>query len=99
MCYYVCVIMHVKDPYLSVVRVGHCVPLAVFFLSLYDLHALNRDVNMIQTKKQTKPMEKLHVSNSTHCVTSTSTCDSSITIFMPVHTALVLLLMSLFLLL
>ena len=24
MCYDVCVIMHVKDPYLSVVRVGHC---------------------------------------------------------------------------
>ena len=25
MCYHVCVIMHVKDPQLSVVRVGHCV--------------------------------------------------------------------------
>ena len=53
MCYYVCVIMHVKDPQLSVVRVGHCVPLTGFCLSLYDLHALNRDVNMIQTNKQT----------------------------------------------
>ena len=29
-----------------------CVPLAGFCLSLYDLHALNRDVNMIQTNKQ-----------------------------------------------
>ena len=48
-CYYVYVIMHVKDPQLSVVRVGHCVPLAGFCLCLYDLHALNRDVNMIQS--------------------------------------------------
>ena len=42
MCYYVCVIMHVKDPQLSVVRVGHCVPLAGFCLSLCDLHALKQ---------------------------------------------------------
>ena len=55
MCYYACVIMHVKDPQLSVIRVGHCGPLAGFCLSLYDLHALNRDVNMIQTNKQTNP--------------------------------------------
>ena len=41
MCYCVCVIMHVKDPQLSVVRVGHCVPLG-FCLSLYDLHALKQ---------------------------------------------------------
>ena len=53
MCYHVCVITHVKDPQLSVVKVGHGKPLAGFCLSLYDLHALNRDVNMIQTK-QTK---------------------------------------------
>ena len=52
MCHYVCVMMHVKDPYLSVVRVGHRVPLAGFCLSLYDLHALNRDVNMIQSINQ-----------------------------------------------
>ena len=51
MCHYVYVMMHVKDPQLSVVRVGHCVPLAGFCLSLYSLHVLNRDVNMIQTKK------------------------------------------------
>ena len=49
MCYHVCIMMHVKDPYLSVVRVGHCFSLAGFCLSLYDLHALNRDDNMIQT--------------------------------------------------
>ena len=35
---------------LAICRVGHCVPLAGFCLSLYDLHALNRDVDMIQTK-------------------------------------------------
>ena len=51
MCYHVCVIMHVKDPCLSVVRVGHCVPLAGFCLSLYSLHVLNMDVNMTQTIK------------------------------------------------
>ena len=51
---HVCVIMHVKDPQVPVVRVGHQVPLAGFCLSLYDLHALNRDVNMIKkTNKQT----------------------------------------------
>ena len=48
MCCYVCVIMHVKDPQLSVVSVGHGVPLAGFCLSLYGLHVLNRDVNMIK---------------------------------------------------
>ena len=50
MYYYVCVIMHVKDPQLSVVRVGHCVPLADLCLSLYSLHVPNGDVNIIQTK-------------------------------------------------
>ena len=49
MCYHVLVIMHVKDPQLSVIRVGHRVPLAGFCLSLCSLHVLNRDVNMIQT--------------------------------------------------
>ena len=29
--------------------IKHCVPLAGFCLSLYDMHALNRDVNMIQS--------------------------------------------------
>ena len=38
---------------LSIVRVGHCVPLADFCLSLFGLHVLNRDVNIIQTNKQT----------------------------------------------
>ena len=45
------VIMHVKDPQLSVIRVGHHVPLAGFCLSLYGLHVLNRDVYMIRNKK------------------------------------------------
>ena len=43
--------MHEEDPKLSVVRVGHRVPLAGLCLSLYSLHMLNRDVNMIQTNK------------------------------------------------
>ena len=38
MCYHVCVIMHVKDPYVYFVRVGHRVPLAGFCLSIYGLH-------------------------------------------------------------
>ena len=42
MCYHVYVIMHVKDTDLSVVRDGHCVPLAGFCLSLYSLHMLNK---------------------------------------------------------
>ena len=46
--------MHVKDPQLSVVRVGHRFLLAGFCLSLYGLRVLNREVNMIQTNKQTK---------------------------------------------
>ena len=50
-CYHVCVIMHVKDPWLSVERVRHHVPLAGFCLSLYSLHVLNRDLYMIQTNK------------------------------------------------
>ena len=41
-------IMHVKDPQLSFVRVWHCVLLADFCLSLHSLHVLNRDVNIIQ---------------------------------------------------
>ena len=44
MCYHVYVIMHVKDPQLSVVRVGHRVPLVGFCLSLYVLHVLSRDI-------------------------------------------------------
>ena len=51
MCYHVYVTMHVNDPYLSVVRVRYCVPLAGYCLSLYGLHVLNRDVNKMQTKK------------------------------------------------
>ena len=50
MYYHVYVIMHVKEPQLPVVRVGHHFPLACFCLSLYSLHVLYRDVNMIQTK-------------------------------------------------
>ena len=55
MCYPVCVIMYVQDRKLSARRVGHCVPFGGFCLSLYSLHMLNSDVNIIQTKnKQTK---------------------------------------------
>ena len=58
MCYRVYMIMHVKIPQLSVVWVGHCVPLAGFCLSLYGLYVpkiLNRYVNMIQTNTQIHP--------------------------------------------
>ena len=48
MCYHVYVIMHAKDPQLFVVRVGHCVSLADVCLPLYNLHVMNRDVNIIQ---------------------------------------------------
>ena len=46
-----CLIMHVRDPQLSLIRKGHCVPVAGFCLPAYSLHMLNRDVNMIQTNK------------------------------------------------
>ena len=49
MCYHVPVIMHVKDLKLSVVRVGHHVQLAGFCLSLYSLHVLNTNVDIIQS--------------------------------------------------
>ena len=58
-CYHVYVVMHLKDPQPSVIRVGHLVPLAGFCLSLYRLHTLNRDVNMIQTNKQTNNQSSL----------------------------------------
>ena len=54
MCYHVYVITHVKDPELSVVRLGHRVKLAGFCLSLNCLHVLNMDVNIIQTKIKVK---------------------------------------------
>ena len=60
MCNHVYVIMHVIDPSLPIVRVGHRVPLVGFCLSLYGLHVLNRDVNMIQTNKQTNKQTKAH---------------------------------------
>ena len=50
MCYHVYVTMqHVKDLQLSVVRVGHHVPLAGFCQALHSLHVLNRGVNMMQS--------------------------------------------------
>ena len=48
MCYHVYVIMHVKDPYLCVIGVGHCVMLADFCFPLYSLQVLYKDVNIIQ---------------------------------------------------
>ena len=50
-CYHVCVIKHVKDPYLSVVRVSHWFPIAGFFLSLYSLIVLNMNIDIIQIQK------------------------------------------------
>ena len=55
MCYHVYVIMNAKDPWLSVVRIGHCVPSAGFCLCLYGLHVLSRDVNMIHSTKTKSP--------------------------------------------
>ena len=49
-CYHVYVIMHVNDPWLSVVRVGHRVPLAGFCRFPYSVHVQNKDVNMMQVK-------------------------------------------------
>ena len=46
-CYHVYVIMHVKDPQLFVIRVGHRVLLAGSCLSPCNLDVLNRTVNMI----------------------------------------------------
>ena len=56
MCYYVCVIMQVKDHKLSVITIGHCVPLAGFCLSLYSLHVL--DVKY-HSHKQTKTKKRV----------------------------------------
>ena len=42
----------------AVVREGHHVPLAGFCLSLYGLHVLNRDVNMIQSINQSKTISQ-----------------------------------------
>ena len=52
MCCHFYVIMHVKDNYLSVVRVGHYILLAGLCLSLYGLYVLNREFLMIQTKNK-----------------------------------------------
>ena len=58
MCNHVYLIINVKDPWLSVVRVGHHVPLVGFCLVLYDLHVLNRDVNMIPKNNKHQPFQK-----------------------------------------
>ena len=56
LCYHVYMILHVKDPYLSVVRVEHCVLWTGFCVSLYRLHVLKWDVNdpNKQTNKEFK---------------------------------------------
>ena len=41
-----------EDLLLSVVRVGHCVPVAGFCLSLYNLHMPNREVTLIKSNWQ-----------------------------------------------
>ena len=48
-CKHVYEMMNVKDPQLSVARVGHCVSLAGFCLYLHSLHVLNGDVKMMQS--------------------------------------------------
>ena len=40
----VCVTMHIKDPKLTVVKVGYCVLVAGFRLFLYGLHVLKDKV-------------------------------------------------------
>ena len=49
MCYHSIVIIHVENPKVTVIRERHRVPLAGSCLSLYSLHVLNRDVNIINT--------------------------------------------------
>ena len=51
MYYHAYMIMHVKDPPLSVVILGYRIPLVGFYLSLDSLHVLSRDVNMTQTNR------------------------------------------------
>ena len=46
------VIMHENDPQLFVIKVRHRVPVASFWLSLYGLPVLNRDVNTMQSINQ-----------------------------------------------
>ena len=59
------VLMHVKDPWLSL-RVGHHVSLAGFCLSLYSLHMLKRDVYMIQINKQRNKSYKSDLNQGHH---------------------------------
>ena len=59
MCYHVHVIMHVKDLYLSAIRVGHCVLFAGFCMSLYSLQVLNRDINTIKKLKKNSVNDQL----------------------------------------
>ena len=64
MCYHVYAIMYVNDPETSVRKVGHRVPFAGFCPSLYNLHVLNSDVNMIQTNRQTNQHTRLETSTT-----------------------------------
>ena len=52
-------------------RVGHCVPLAGICLSLYSLHVLNRDINMI---KKAKPITGIMVLRLSLCLNFASQC-------------------------
>ena len=51
--------MHAKDPQLSVVRVGHRVPLMDFCLSLDGMHVLDRDVKPAQWASYYKGWSKM----------------------------------------
>ena len=46
MCYYVYVIMHVKDPRPFITNIEHSASETGFCLSLYILHVMNGDVYM-----------------------------------------------------
>ena len=50
---------YVKDPKLSVVGVGHQVPVTCFCLSVFCLNVLNRDVNVIQSINLSRTMVKV----------------------------------------
>ena len=68
MCYYVCVILHVNDPYLSVLRVGYCVPLADFCHSLYGLRlsSLRLSKSTVQLAPQSSKHSKYRNYSSIH---------------------------------
>ena len=62
MCYYVYVVVHIKDPQSLFVRAGHCVPVTGFYLVLNSINVHKLDLNTVkQTNKHT--LWKIRISN------------------------------------